>query len=51
VLFEAQAGQVEQLDEQGRADPPGGIYPLLVEGVEPGVWILSLVRAQFSSVS
>jgi hypothetical protein len=51
VLFEAQAGQVEQLDEQGRADPPGGIYPLLVEGIEPGVWILSLVRAQFPAVS
>jgi hypothetical protein len=33
VLFEAQACHVDQLDEQGRADSPRRVDPLLVEGV------------------
>ena len=32
VLFEAKADQVDQLDEQGRADPPCRIHPLLSRG-------------------
>ncbi len=51
MLFEAAVGQAEELDEQGQADPLRGVHPLLVEGVEPGVWILSLIRAEFPAAS
>src|SRR5690242_13435972 len=41
VLLETQASLVDQLDEQGGADPPRRLHPLLVETVEPGVEIFS----------